>query len=78
MQEKEFNNLMDGKPAKWFEMIEPTKPTLKEVKEKEQPIPVDKLTRIKMFIAQKRANGMSEKNIRKAVKRKFKISVINK
>lgn len=41
MQEKEFDNLMDGKPAKWaeFENKVPTRQTdlLAEVKRKEFP-----------------------------------------
>jgi hypothetical protein len=76
MQEKEFNNLMQGQPAKWADELKMKKPTINEVKKNEYPIPVDKRTEIDIFIDRHRKLGMSERNIRRAVKRKFNIKVI--
>lgn len=77
MQEKEFEKLMVGEPAKWAFLTEMKSPiTKEEVQKHERPIPIDKLTEIELFIEMKRKNGMSEKNIRKAVKRKFHIKVV--
>lgn len=74
MQTEEFNKLMKGEPAKWLESSE--LPNLDMVKKLEKPIPIEKATEMEIFIARHRANGMSEKNIRKAVKRKFRIRTI--
>jgi hypothetical protein len=76
MQEREFDNLMDGKPAKWAELSKMEKPTKVEVVKKEHPIPIDKRTEIDIFIARHRKLGMSEKNIRRKVLRKFKITLV--
>ena len=74
MQTEEFDKLMVGQPAKWFESSE--LPNLEMVKKFEKPIPIEKATEIDVFIARHRALGMSEKNIRKEVKRKWNIFVV--
>jgi len=103
MQEKEFNNLIDGKPAKWAEMFDPqnelmqlkSKLSLSEkeprltlipgeskakqraqIKAAEKPIPSHIIDAIHKFIKEERAKKISERAIRRAVKRKWNIYVV--
>jgi hypothetical protein len=76
MQEREFDNLMDGKPAKWADLSLNQKPTKAEVMKSERPIPIDKRTEIDIFIDRHRKLGMSERNIRRKVLKKFKITLV--
>ena len=78
MQEKQFDNLMEGKPAKWVENLqinpdESKLKTLNRIKDLETPIPKVFSIKVARYIQNRRDNGDSEEVIRKAVKKKFHI-----
>ena len=84
MQEPEFDKLMDGKPAKWADMSNFQKLngmvseiSNREIQENETEIPKGKANEIRLFVKKLRASKKSERNIRRAVMRKFNISVFN-
>lgn len=96
MQDREFNNLMDGKPAKWadLQMKPPERDQLDdqinltlipgeskakqraEIKAAEKPIPYHISDAIHKYVKEERAKKISERAIRRAVKRKWNIYVI--
>ncbi len=93
MQTTEFDKLMVGKPAKWLEELDmkkwdevfllhnPNKELKSELKEEiktnEKPIPFDIQNAIQKFIKEERDKGSSERKIRRAVKRKWNICVVD-
>jgi hypothetical protein len=90
MQEIEFNNLINGKEAKWMEMQKPspfdnplyiTNTSRKEeirdvIAENEKPVPADIREAVNKFVTQERAKKKSERAIRRAVKRKWNIIIV--
>lgn len=81
MQSTEFDNLMNGSPAKWMESKDlfkkdDFKPTLAEIKIFERPIPEATRENIDSLVAKCRKNGMKEAKIRRIVKNTFKITVV--
>ncbi len=90
MQEKEFDKMIIGhEQAKWMELQKPSvfdnpmyiKDTPKEevrevIKENEKPVPDYIREAINKFVASERKRGKSERSIRRAVKRKWNITVI--
>lgn len=76
MQEKEFDNLMMGAPAKWAEMPKGMKPTLQDVKEREKPIMAMVRKDIDSFIEGLRSNGYTETKIRRLTKKEFNIQIV--
>jgi len=81
MQDKEFNNLMNGKDAMWALLNEPAKSLSKEeikkqVAENATPIPQNVSQEIQRFIELKRKEKFTERAIRRMVKRKWNITII--
>ena len=106
MQDREFEKLMNGKPAKWAEMFTPLSDLLKlndqlkkdsevetelkltlipgeskteqreKIKVLEKPIPIHISDSIHKFIKEERRKNVSERAIRRAVKRKWNIYVV--
>ena len=92
MQEREFDKLMDGKEAKWLEMKKPPQfdnpfqltlmkgePKEKQreiIKENETPIPEHISREIHKYVKEEREKKVSERAIRRAVKRKWNIYVV--
>lgn len=80
MQDKEFNNLMNGKDAMWALLNEPAKHLSKEeikkqVVENATPIPQNISQEIQRFVEQKRKEKYTERAIRRMVKRKWNIVI---
>jgi len=79
MQEREFDKLMKGEASKLVfvpEAIPPKKVTSEFVKENEVPTPKPMVKAVDIWIDRCRKLGMSEKNIRKSVLRRFKIKLV--
>jgi hypothetical protein len=96
MQDREFNNLMDGRPAKWadienrsperdqiddqlnFSLIKGESKAEQRAKIKaiEKPIPHHISDAIHTYIKEERLKKVSERAIRRAVKRKWNIYVV--
>ena len=79
MQDREFDKLMDGKPSKMAfipDMMPLDKITRAFVKENEVPTPKATVSAVDIWIDRCRKLGMSEKNIRKSVLRRFKIKIV--
>jgi hypothetical protein len=79
MQDREFDNLMNGKPSKMAfipDMMPLDKITKQYVAQNEvatlQPI----VSAVAIWVDRCRKLGMSEKNIRKSVLRRFKIKLV--
>lgn len=53
-------------------------PTLQEVKEKEEPIPEELKSKIIKFAQEQKRKGASERSIKRSIKRKFHIVIIEK
>ena len=79
MQEREFDNLIGGMPSK-MAFIPQSMPLDKIntafVKDNEIPTPKPVVTAVDIWVDRCRKLGMSEKNIRKSVLRKFKIKLV--
>jgi hypothetical protein len=97
MQEKEFNHLMNGQPAKWADDLdmkpfnqflndnpvkltlvpgESKKKTREKIKANEKPVPGHIREAISKYVKEERAKKVSERVIRRAVKRKWNIYVV--
>lgn len=79
MQEKEFAKLMTGEASKLAfipKMMPLDKITSKFVKENEIPTPKPIVTAVDIWIDRCKKLGMSEKNIRKFVLRRFNIKLV--
>jgi hypothetical protein len=79
MQEKEFDKLMTGGASKLAfipKMMPLDKITSKFVKENEVPAPKPMVKAVDIWIDRCKKLGMSEKNIRKSVLRKFNIKLV--
>ncbi len=105
MQQQEFNNLMQGQPAKWaehfkmqapknqslndspeFKNDQPIKLTLipgepvhkvrEKIKANEVPVPEHIRQEIYKFVKEEREKRVSERSIRRAVKRRWNIYVV--
>jgi len=96
MQEREFNNLIEGKPAKWADLQmrssergqledqinltlipgESKKKQRNKIKEVEKPIPHHISEAIHKYVKEERVKKISERAIRRAVKRKWNIYVV--
>jgi len=79
MQEKEFDNLMAGKPSKMAFIPKKTalsRITKAFVKKNEVPAPRHIVSAVDIFVDRHRKLGMSEKNIRRRVLTKFKIAIV--
>jgi len=80
MQEKEFDKLMVGEPSKIAflpENMNPNKINMDFIKNNEVPTPPKMVSAVDIWIDRCKKLGMSEKNIRKSVLRRFKIKLIN-
>jgi len=79
MQEREFDKLMKGEASKLAfipETIPLKKVTSEFVKKNEVPTPKPMVKAVDIWIDRCRKLGMSEKNIRKSVSRRFKIKIV--
>jgi hypothetical protein len=79
MQEREFDNLMKGMPAKWADIPIGTPNgnlTNEFVKQNETPVPKPVVKAVDIWIDRCRKLGMSEKNIRKSVLKRFNIKIV--
>jgi len=79
MQEREFEKLLEGQPSK-MAFISPVMPLSKItkafVKENEISTPKVIVSAVDIWVDRCRKLGMSEKNIRKSVLRRFKIKLV--
>ena len=81
MQDKEFDNLMNGKPSKMAfipKNMDSNKINMEFIKNNEVPTPPKIISAADIWIDRCRKLGMSEKNIRKSVLRRFNIILMNK
>jgi len=79
MQEKEFDNLIGGMPSKMAfipRMMPSDKITKTFVEKNEISTPPVIVSAVDIWVDRCRKLGMSEKNIRKSVLRKFKIKLV--
>jgi len=79
MQEREFDKLINGEASKLAfipKMMPLNKVTREFVKENEVPTPKPMVKAVDIWIDRCRKLGMSEKNIRKSVLRRFKIKLV--
>lgn len=77
MQQPEFNNLMQGFPAKWAPLNAGSKGITKaEVKKLEQVISPAVRAEMDQFIEEHRKLGTKERTIRRLVKTRWNIKVI--
>lgn len=96
MQDREFNNLMDGKPAKWadlqmrsaekYQLDDQFNLTLipgeskseqrNKIKAVEKPIPHHISDAIHKYVKEARVKKISERAIRREVKRRWNIFVV--
>ena len=87
MQQNEFNNLMDGRPAKWAELFTPNLPENKSLKDNplfsltfiqdnEVLVPENIRQDVYKFVQEERGKGENERAIRRAVKKKWNIFVV--
>jgi hypothetical protein len=79
MQEKEFDNLMNGMPSKMAfipDSMSLSKVTRDFVEQNEKSTPVKIATAADIWIDRCRKLGMSEKNIRKSVLKRFNIKLV--
>jgi hypothetical protein len=79
MQERELDNLINGLPSK-MAMIPDSMPlnrvTRDYVKQHEEPTPPKIVTAAEIWIDRCRKLGMSEKNIKKSVLKRFNIKMV--
>jgi len=79
MQEKEFDKLINGEPSKMAfipKMMPLDKITRAFVEKNEVSTPEPIISAVDIWIDRCRKLGMSEKNIRKSVSRRFKIKIV--
>lgn len=77
MQPPEFNNLMQGIPAKWAPLNPGSKNiTRAEIKKIEQEISPRVKAEMDQFIAEHRKIGTKERTIRRLVKTRWNIKVV--
>ena len=79
MQEREFDNLMNGKPSKMTFIpreMKSSEITKRFIEQNEIPTPKLIVSAVDIWIDRCRKLGMSEKNIRKSVLKRFKIKLV--
>ena len=85
MQTQQFDNLMNGKDAKWAllsELEAPFNPkgekaeNRKLIEDKEVEIPIGVRNQINNFIEEQKKLNVKTRTIRRMVKRKFNITVV--
>ena len=81
MQDAEFQKLMRGEPSKMAFLSETMPIPLDQitkafVKKNEKPTPDHIVTAVDIWVDRCRKLGMSEKNIKKSVLRRFKIKLV--
>lgn len=78
MQEKEFDKLMQGEPSKMAfipQSMSLDRITKEFIQKNEVPTPKPIVSAVDIWVDRCRKLGMSEKNIRKSVLRRFKIKL---
>ena len=79
MQERQFDDLLAGKPAKWTDVpfgMPADKITKEFIEQNEKPIPQKIVSAVDFWVDRCRKLGMSEKNIRKSVLKRFNIKLV--
>jgi hypothetical protein len=79
MQEREFENLLAGKPSKWADIptgMPLSKVTKNFVEQNEKPVPTPVVSAVDIWVDRCQKLGMSEKNIRKSVLKRFNIKLV--
>lgn len=79
MQERELTNLIQGEPAKWAtisESVSASQLTRQFMEQNEVPVPKPVVKAVDIWVDRCRKLGMSEKNIRKSVRKRFNIKLV--
>ena len=83
MQDKQFDELIKGNPAKWAENFNPipfesVKEQNKRIEAEEVPIPEETMNAIHKFVKEQRRKKVRERTIRRLVQKKWNIHVSGK
>lgn len=85
MQEREFDNMIEGRPSNYAEMFElqtrfpssfPNNLTAEQVAEIEKPVPKEITDKVNVLVKKMKDKKCSDREIRRAVLKKFKIQLV--